>query len=147
MYKVIKIEGEQVFIGKESGEFVPVSMSSFGAAPQVGDMVEIFQNGEDIIVSKINPIHQFTGKEPMVQKVRSKKVAGWLALLVNPAYHFYVGRHGIGAVRLLTGFIFADAPELLIVLVAVDIIIAILVFTSKSGSYWHQDAQGRELKD
>lgn len=153
MYKIIKIDGETVFVGKTGGEFTEIPLSNFGFEPKVGDFIEFYQNGEEYIVSKVNPISGFTGTVPTGQSsAKSRVTAGVLAILLGAfgGYDFYIGKTGMGVVRLVISLLTIIpfiAPLIMGVNLIWNLIVGISVLTSKPGSKWHKDAQGLELLD
>lgn len=154
MNKVIKIEDETVYVGKgNNGQFTAISRKSFGFEPQVGDYVEFYQNGDDYIVSKIDntSLSTFSQHSNGVSD-KSKLAAALFALFLGEfgAYDFYIGNAKQGYKRIVITLLAAIPMLLPFILLANaiwNIMITIQVLTSKTGSKWHQDAQGLELQD
>lgn len=153
MYKIIKIEDGVVYVGKSSdSQFIEISQSNFGFEPVVGDYVEFYKNGETYIVSKVDQLAQFANFQGVGgQSDKSKIVAAILAFLgAFGFYEFYIGNTGKGILRVLltiVGSIPFILPLMVLMNIIWNVINMILVLTSKPGSKWHQDAQGRELRD
>ncbi|MGT2800517.1 hypothetical protein [Streptococcus marmotae] len=154
MFKIIKINGDTIFVGKGDGQFTEIHRSAFGFEPKIGDQVEFYENNGEYIVSKVDNLAQFAnfsnGMGIKGQSSKSKVVAGILAFF-GPLYHFYIGKTVIGivwlAICILCGVTVALAPMALAVSTVISLINCLLVLTSKPGSKWHQDAQGLELQD
>ena len=51
-YKVIKIEGTLIYLGKDDGTLLKVEQTSFNFVPQLGDIVEVYQSEETYIITK-----------------------------------------------------------------------------------------------
>lgn len=51
-YKVIKIEGTIIYLGKDDGTLLKVEQTSFNFVPQLRDIVEVYQSEETYIISK-----------------------------------------------------------------------------------------------
>lgn len=53
MKKIIQIEGENIYIGTETGEIINTTLTSIDFEnPKVGDEVEVYNHGEDVLVVK-----------------------------------------------------------------------------------------------
>ena len=83
---------------------------------------------------------------------KSKLAAALFALFLGAlgGYDFYIGNSKQGYKRIVITLLGAIPPLLPLVLLANaiwNIMITIQVLTSKTGSKWHQDAQGLELQD
>lgn len=156
MYKIIKIDDDFVFVGKsDDRQFTKIPKKSFGFEPNVGDYVEFFKSDSEYIISKIDPLEQFTnhstGGVIKGQSQKSKIIAGILALFDSLGfYHFYIGKTGVGLLRLVITII-GLFPWLLPIAFLVNsifnLVMMLLVLTSKPGNKWHQDANGLELQD
>ena len=125
MNKIIKIENGIVSVGDS-----------------VGNFAEYYKNGETYIVSKVNLGQQVT---PTTTQ-KSKMVAGLLAFFLRPFYFFYIGNNGIGVLHLFIAAL-SLFPPLLVVNLIWNIVLGIMIFTSKPGTKYHQDALGNELLD
>ncbi|MDY3024164.1 TM2 domain-containing protein [Streptococcus hyovaginalis] len=156
MFKIIKIDGDTIFVGKGDGQFTEINRSAFGFEPTIGDYVDFYENNGEYIISKSDNLAQFTAVTSQAgskgQSSKSKVVAGILALLVSGfgVYDFYIGRTGMGVARLLItllALVPVLVPFIAIINIIWSLIIGISVLTSKPGSKWHQDAQGLELQD
>lgn len=154
MNKVIKIEAETVYVGKgDNGQFTAISRKSFGFEPQVGDYVEFYQNSDEYIVSKIDNASPATSSQHSNGvSDKSKLAAALFALFLGAlgGYDFYIGNSKQGYKRIgitLLAIIPILMPVVLLANAIWNIIITIQVLTSKTGSKWHQDAQGLELQD
>lgn len=51
-YKVIKIEGTLIYLGKDDGTLLKVEQTSFNFVPQLGDIVEAYKSEETYIIAK-----------------------------------------------------------------------------------------------
>lgn len=51
-YKVIKIEGTLIYLGKDDGTLLKVEQTSFNFVPQLGDIVEVYQSEGTYIITK-----------------------------------------------------------------------------------------------
>ena len=142
MNKIIKIENGIVFVGDSLGNFTEIPFENFGFDPQVGDFVEFYKNGETYIVSKVNLGQQVT---PTTTQ-KSKMVAGLLAFFLRPFYFFYIGSSGKGVLHLFIAALSLFPPFLVVNLIW-NIVLGILILTSKPGTKYHQDALGNELLD
>lgn len=145
MYKVIKIEGNRVFVGKDNGDFVEIDRSKFSFEPQIGDLVDYYQSGDEIIVSKA--VSNVAGVGKVGDK--SKIVAALLAFFVGTfgIHNFYLGYTAKGVAQLLLtvlGWIIFIGPFVSAVWAFIE---AILIIISKPGTDWHKDADGFELQD
>ena len=154
MYKIIKIEDEIIYVGKGiDGKFTDIPRTSFGFEPQLGDYVEFYKNGSEYIVSKVDNVANFISNQSIIgQSDRSKIAAGLLALFLGAfgVYDFYIGDSKQGIKRIiitLLAFIPFLLPFIALVNIIWNIVIGIQVLTSRTGSKWHKDAQGLELRD
>ena len=154
MYKIIKIEDEIIYVGKGiDGKFTDIPRTSFGFEPQLGDYVEFYKNGSEYIVSKVDNVANFISNQSIIgQSDRSKIAAGLLALVLGAfgVYDFYIGDSKQGIKRIiitLLAFIPFLLPFIALVNIIWNIVIGIQVLTSRTGSKWHKDAQGLELRD
>ena len=77
---------------------------------------------------------------------KSKMVAGLLAFFLRPFYFFYIGNNGTGVLHLFIAAL-SLFPPLLVVNLIWNIVLGIMIFTSKPGTKYHQDALGNELLD
>ena len=77
---------------------------------------------------------------------KSKMVAGLLAFFLRPFYFFYIGNNGTGVLHLFIAAL-GLFPPLLVVNLIWNIVLGIMIFTSKPGTKYHQDALGNELLD
>ncbi len=84
-YKVIKIEGTIIYLGKDDGTLLKVEQTSFNFVPQLGDMVEVYQSEETYIISKKSsevPTEQKEeGKGPLT--IKNIKVMAWLGIVLT----------------------------------------------------------------
>ena len=154
MYKIIKIEDEIIYVGKGiDGKFTVIPRTSFGFEPQLGDYVEFYKNGSEYIVSKVDNVANFISNQSIIgQSDKSKIAAGLLALFLGAfgVYDFYIGDSKQGIKRIiitLLAFIPFLLPFIALVNIIWNIVIGIQVLTSRTGSKWHKDAQGLELRD
>lgn len=104
-YKVIKIEGTIIYLGKDDGTLLKVEQTSFNFVPQLGDMVEVYQSEETYIISKKSsevPTEQKEeGKGPLT--IKNIKVMAWLGivltLLRDPLFFCYSSHDGTSPKR------------------------------------------------
>lgn len=59
--KVIRVENDIVTIGMNNGSIKEVRRCDFGFDPVLGDLVEIFEDEDQIIVTKAKNVIQFHG--------------------------------------------------------------------------------------
>ena len=52
IFKVIKIEGTIIYLGKDDGTLLKVEQTSFNFVPQLGDIVEVYQSEGTYIITK-----------------------------------------------------------------------------------------------
>ena len=133
MNKIIKIENGIVSVGDSVGNFAEIPLENF---------VEYYKNGETYIVSKVNLGQQV----PATSTQKSKMVAGLLAFFLRPFYFFYIGNNGTGVLHLFICALGIFLP-LFVVNLIWNIVLGIMIFTSKPGTKYHQDALGNELLD
>ncbi len=55
MSKIIGVKGNIVQIGTDSGKIINVNSSSLNFLPQIGDEIEVFRDGDKVIVAKKQP--------------------------------------------------------------------------------------------
>ncbi|MDO4241308.1 MAG: hypothetical protein Q4C71_02100 [Microbacteriaceae bacterium] len=53
MAKILQANSERVLIGMDNGQTREVQTNSLTFIPQAGDKVEVFENGDNLIVNKI----------------------------------------------------------------------------------------------
>ncbi len=113
MPKIIKVNGDNVSIGFENGTFVEVNRAQLNFTPFEGDEVEVYQNENEIIVSRSNSFHT---NEKQVNNYNNttnynitgaKKVNKWLYILLA----FFFG--GIGAHKFYAGKTFSGIISIL----------------------------------
>lgn len=145
MNKIIKIENHITYIGNEHGEFTEIPIEHFGFDPHVGDYVEFHKNGEDFIVSKINPVDRLTGGKSS----KSKVVAGILALFLGSLgiHWFYLGFTTRAIIRLIIWLIVFWTGFGFVIMAIWALVDGILLLTAKEGSKWHKDSASLELTD
>ena len=51
MNKVIKIADNEIYVGTKDGSFIIVNKENVSWDVQLGDQVDIFKNGDDVILS------------------------------------------------------------------------------------------------
>lgn len=85
-YKVIKIEGTLIYLGKDDGTLLKVDHTSFNFVPQLGDIVEVYQSEETYIISKKSSEVPTEKKEEKgywtVKRIKSLAWAGVIAILI-----------------------------------------------------------------
>ena len=89
-YKVIKIEGTLIYLGKDDGTLLKVEQTSFNFVPQLGDIVEVYQSeGTYIITKKSSEVH--TEKKEEEEKgfltVSNIKIYAWLGVFAILIWH------------------------------------------------------------
>lgn len=56
IYKILKIEGDTILLGDEDKKILTVSKADFSYDnPEIGDVVQVFQNDDSVLVVKKNP--------------------------------------------------------------------------------------------
>lgn len=133
MAKILEISTDTVSIGLDNGGIKEVPASSFNFVPHIGDVVEIFETGSKVIVSKI--VEEKKYEQPAAApspnivinnansnvntntninnvggagKPKNKWVALILCLLLGfvGAHKFYEGKVGMGILYIFTGGLF-----------------------------------------
>lgn len=161
VYKVLRDDIEVIHLGKHDGSLLTLERKYFNFLPVVGEEVEIDAIDGGYIVKK----HSVSVQEPSltVQKSSKSKVrAGLLALFLGGygAHDFYLGRQEFAWVRLAIGLLstllsllgeYGALAGIIYLLNIINLfwvtIEGFLILTSKTGSRWHQDSEGRELLD
>lgn len=162
VYKVLRDDIEVIHLGKHDGSLLTLERKYFNFLPVVGEEVEVHTiDGNHFVRKKYSTSVQ----EPSltVQKSSKSKVrAGLLALFLGGygAHDFYLGRQEFAWLRLAIGLLstllsllgeygaFAGIIYLLNIINLFWVTIeGFLILTSKTGSRWHQDSEGRELLD
>ncbi|MDR0846238.1 MAG: TM2 domain-containing protein [Lactobacillales bacterium] len=141
MAKIIKIEDGQVFVGTANGELKQYGFEAFSFAPQVGDLVEVFESDDKVIISKTGVTAEAGAK--------SKVAAGLLGIFLGNfgAHNFYLGNNTKAVIQLLVSII-GGVVTCGVATIAVYIwalVEAILILTSQPGTKWSKDADGNEL--
>ena len=101
MSKIIKIDGEKVFIGTDNGQIIEARKEDCGGfMPTVGDEVITYTSGDKVIVTRTNNQMYTECEEPHVV---NKITYGILAILLgNIGVHkFYAGYTAQGILYLL----------------------------------------------
>lgn len=84
-YKVIKIEGTLIYLGKDDGTLLKVEQTSFNFVPQLGDIVEVYQSeGTYIITKKSSEVPTEQKKEekgPLT--IKNIKLMAWLGIVLT----------------------------------------------------------------
>ena len=88
-YKVIKIEGTLIYLGKDDGTLLKVEQTSFNFVPQLGDIVEVYQSeGTYIITKKSSEVPTEQKKEEKgFLTVRNIKLYAWLGVFAILVWH------------------------------------------------------------
>lgn len=85
-YKVIKIEGTIIYLGKDDGASLKVEQTSFDFIPQIGDIVEVYKSEEVYIITKKSSEVLSENKEVYWTVERIKSVA-WAGVFAIVALH------------------------------------------------------------
>lgn len=88
-YKVIKIEGTLIYLGKDDGTLLKVEQTSFNFVPQLGDIVEVYQSeGTYIITKKSSEVLTEQKKEEKgYWTVRNIKCSAWGGVFAILVWH------------------------------------------------------------
>lgn len=125
MAKVIKIENGEISLGFTDGSIKTVPQFSVNFPVKVGDIVDVFGEGKDVIISP--------SKAPLAsnQKEVSKTVYCILAFFLGGLgiHKFYAGRIGLGILYLL--FCWTGIPA---VVALVEFIIALTKTSDHNGN-------------
>lgn len=85
-YKVIKIEGTLIYLGKDDGTLLKVEQTSFNFVPQLGDIVEAYKSEETYIIAKKSSEVPTEKKEEKgywtVKRIKSIAWCGVIAILI-----------------------------------------------------------------
>lgn len=85
-YKVIKIEGTLIYLGKDDGTLLKVEQTSFDFVPQIGDIVEVYKSEEVYIITKKSSEVLTENKEVYWTVERIKSVA-WVGVFAIVTLH------------------------------------------------------------
>jgi hypothetical protein len=82
-YKVIKIEGTIIYLGKDDGALLKIEQTSFDFVPQIGDIVEVYKSEEVYIITKKSSEVLTENKEVYwtVERIKSVAWAGVFAIV------------------------------------------------------------------
>ena len=88
-YKIIKIEGTIIYLGKDDGTLLKVEQTSFNFVPQLGDIVEVYQSeGTYIITKKSSEVpSEKKEEEKGFLTVSNIKIYGWLGVFAILIWH------------------------------------------------------------
>lgn len=88
-YKVIKIEGTLIYLGKDDGTLLKVEQTSFNFVPQLGDIVEVYQSEEIYIISKKSSevLTEQKKEEKGYWTVRNIKCSAWCGVIAILVWH------------------------------------------------------------
>lgn len=150
MAKIIKIEDEIIFIGTNDGGVKEVRSSDVHFTPVVGDEVEVFENENNLIITKkeapkentsannginINVSNTQTNAQPVYiannKKVVNKVIYCLLAFFLGGIgiHKFYAGKTSTGVLFLLFSWTFIPA-----IIAFVDFIVALLKKSDDNGN-------------
>lgn len=89
-YKVIKIEGTIIYLGKDDGASLKVEQTSFDFIPQIGDIVEVYKSEEVYIITKKSSEVLTENKEVYwtVERIKSVSWAGVFAIVA--LHNFFI---------------------------------------------------------
>ncbi len=80
MKKIIQIDGNSVYIGTETNDILTASLDSVNYAnPKVGDIVDVYKNGEDLIIVKADSPNTSVDDPPRYTQKKSGK-AKWIVI-------------------------------------------------------------------
>jgi TM2 domain-containing membrane protein YozV len=142
MMKVLNITDDRmVQVGTPGGELLDISEGKFNFTPRVGDRVNVYGSGDNVIVEKAEapPVAAAAPRTG----AKSKMVAGLLGIFLGGIgiHSFYLGKTTIGVIQIVVSFVTCGLGSLW------GFVEGILILCSKPGSSWHQDADGNELDD
>lgn len=81
-YKVIKIEGTLIYLGRDDGTLLKVDHTSFNFVPQLGDMVEVYQSeGTYIITQKSSEVPTEKKEEKGYWTIKRIKFTAWAGVI------------------------------------------------------------------
>mgnify|MGYP006949196090 FL=1 len=89
-YKVIKIEGTIIYLGKDDGTLLKVEQTSFNFVPQLGDIVEVYQSEVTYIITKKSSevsTEQKKEEEKGFLTVKNIKLYAWLGVFAILVWH------------------------------------------------------------
>ncbi len=87
-YKVIKIEGTLIYLGKDDGTLLKVEQTSFNFVPQLGDIVEVYQSeGTYIITKKSSEVPTEKKEEKGYWTVKRIKSIAWCGVIAILIWH------------------------------------------------------------
>ncbi len=87
-YKVIKIEGTTIYLGKDDGTLLKVEQTSFNFVPQLGDIVEVYQSeGTYIITKKSSEVPTEKKEEKGYWTVKRIKSFAWTGVIAILIWH------------------------------------------------------------
>lgn len=80
MKKIIQIDGNNVYIGTETNDILTASLDSVNYAnPKVGDVVDVYKNGEDLIIMKAGSPNVSIEAPPRYAQKKSGKTK-WIVI-------------------------------------------------------------------
>lgn len=140
MKKVVKIDQDQniVLVGDDDGGVTAYDMESFSFNPNLGDLVEVFETDDFLVVNKLKETDKASGgivihnnmsqvAESAVQVDMSRtRVKKWTYFLLAcflggiGAHHFYSGNTGKGFLYLL--FCWTMIPVLLSLFTVISVL-------------------------
>jgi hypothetical protein len=79
MSKIVSVTDEKVYIGNDDGSLLEVERINLYFLPNIGDIVEVFQNGEEIVINKVVDYKPISTATPNSKK----SVFGLLGIIIG----------------------------------------------------------------
>lgn len=104
MNKVIKIEGENIYIGLDDGSILEAKKTDFNYSPNLNDLVEIYRNGATMIISRATGAYNPVGFE--YTSTTGKQVVNKLNYCLLAFLLGGLGIHKFYANKIVTGVLY-----------------------------------------